>query len=152
MKETKRNILLLPETYAVCRLEKKAPIPKWGIKGGLSSITRTEEELSVVCLEKQIPRVVKKEGGWRVLKVEGPLDFSLTGVLASLAAPLASEGISVFALSTYDTDFLLVKEGKLEKAIQALREEGFEIKRVRRPVSGVRSKRIKRRIPRRRPA
>jgi hypothetical protein len=127
MKETKRNILLLPETYAVCRLEKKAPIPKWGIKGGLSSVTRTEEELSVVCPEGQIPGEVKKEGGWRVLKVEGPLDFSLTGVLASLTAPLASEGISVFALSTYDTDYLLVKEGKLEKAIQALREEGYEV-------------------------
>ncbi|MGE5254884.1 MAG: ACT domain-containing protein [Planctomycetaceae bacterium] len=127
MKETKHNILLLPETYAVCRLEKKAPIPKWGIKGGLSSITRTEEELSVVCLEKQIPRAVKKEGGWRVLKVEGPLDFSLTGLLASLTAPLAREGISLFALSTYDTDYLLVKEGKLEKAIQGLREEGYEV-------------------------
>jgi hypothetical protein len=152
MKETKRNILLLPETYAVCRLGKKAPIPKWGIQGGLSSITRTKEELSAVCLEKQIPRAVKKEGGWRVLKVEGPLDFSLTGLLASLTAPLAREGISVFALSTFDTDYLLVKEEKLEKAIQALREEGFEINKVRRPELGVRSKRIKRSNPRARPA
>jgi hypothetical protein len=152
MKKAKPKLLLLAETCAVCRLERKVPPPEWGTQGHFFSLTRTDEELSIVCPEDLVPREVKKEGGWRVLKVEGPLDFSLTGVLASLTAPLASEGISVFALSTYDTDYLLVKEGKLEKAIQALREEGFEIKKVRRPVLGVRSKRIKRRIPRRRPA
>jgi hypothetical protein len=75
------------------------------------------------------------------LKVEGPLDFSLTGVLASLTAPLAREGISVFALSTYETDYLLVKTEQLEKAIQTLRGEGYEIKKVRSSELGVRSRR-----------
>jgi len=127
MKETKRKLLLLAETYAVCRLNRDAPTPDWGTRGLFSSVTRTAEELTLVCEEAQVPGEVKKEGGWRVLKVEGPLDFSLTGVLASLTAPLAREGISVFALSTYDTDYLLVKEEELEKAIQALREEGYGV-------------------------
>jgi len=147
MKEAKRNLLLLPETYAVCRLEKDAPAPDWGTRGLFFSVTRTEEELSVVCADAQVPGGVKREGAWRVLKVEGPLDFSLTGVLASLTVPLAREGISVFALSTYDTDYLLVKKEQLEKAVQALRGEGYAINKVRcrggfetRPY-GVRSKR-----------
>ena len=131
MKEGKRKLRLLPDTYAVCRLEKDAPAPDWGTRGLFSSVTRTAEELSVVCPDAQVPGRVKREGGWRVLKVEGPLDFSLTGVLASLTAPLAREGISVFALSTYDTDYLLVKKEQLEMAIQALRGEGYEVKKVR---------------------
>ncbi len=141
MKEAKRNLLLLPETYAVCRLEKDAPAPDWGTRGLFFSVTRTEEELSVVCPDAHVPDGVRRQGGWRVLKVEGPLDFSLTGILASLTAPLAREGISVFALSTYDTDYLLVKEEKLEKAIQALREEGYAINKVRSSELGVRSRR-----------
>jgi uncharacterized protein len=131
MEEGKRKLQLLPDTYAVCRLEKNAPAPDWGTGGLFSSITRTEEELSVVCPDAHVPDGVRRQGGWRVLKVEGPLDFSLTGVLASLTAPLARKGISVFALSTYETDYLLVKEEKLEKAIQALREEGYAINKVR---------------------
>jgi len=147
VEEGKRKLRLLPGTYAVCRLEKDAPVPDWGTRGLFSSITRTAEELSVVCPDAQVPGRVKREGGWRGLKVEGPLDFSLTGILASLTAPLAGKGISVFALSTYDTDYLLVKEEKMEEAIQALREEGYAVKKVRcrggfetRPY-GVRSKR-----------
>jgi hypothetical protein len=127
MKKAKPKLMLLSETCAVCRLEKNVPPPEWGTQGPFFSLTRTDEELSVVCPEELVPREVKKEGGWRVLKVEGPLDFSLTGLLASLTAPLAREGISVFVLSTFDTDYLLVKEEKLEKAIQALREEGYEV-------------------------
>jgi hypothetical protein len=132
MEEKKRRLRLLPDAYAVCSMEKNAPVPDWGTRGLFSSVTRTEDELSVVCPEAQVPGGVKKESGWKVLMVEGPLDFSLTGVLASLTAPLAREGISVFALSTYGTDYLLVKEEKLEKAIQALRGEGYEVMKGRR--------------------
>ena len=141
MKETKHNLLLVPETYAVCRLEKNAPAPDWGAQGLFSSITRTEEELSVVCPDAHVPDRVRRQGGWRVLKVHGPLDFSLTGILASLTAPLAREGISVFALSTYDTDYLLVKKEQLEKAIQTLQEEGYAINKVRSSELRVRSRR-----------
>jgi hypothetical protein len=127
MEEGKRKLELLPDTYAVCRLDKNAPVPDWGTRGLFSSITRTAEELSVVCPDGQVPGGVNKEGGWKILMVEGPLDFSLTGVLASLTAPLAREGISVFVLSTYDTDYLLVKKEQLEKAVRALRGEGYEV-------------------------
>ena len=122
-----RKLELLPDGYAVCRLESSAPIPHWATRGAFFSVTRTPGELSVVCPDAQVPAGVKKESGWRVLMVAGSLDFSLTGVLASLSAPLAREGISIFALSTYDTDYLLVKGDQLEKAVQVLREEGYDV-------------------------
>ncbi|MCK4548483.1 MAG: ACT domain-containing protein, partial [Candidatus Eisenbacteria sp.] len=83
--------------------------------------------LSVVCPDARVAAGAKKESGWKVLMVEGPLDLYLTGVLACLTGPLAREGISVFALSTYDTDYLLVKKEQLEKAIQVLGVEGYDI-------------------------
>ena len=128
----KRILLLGSETLSICRLEKNAPIPEWALTGEFFSITRTAEELSVVCPQNQVPPGVQKQDGWKVLQVEGPLDFSLTGVLASLTGPLAKEGISVFAISTYETDYLLVKEEQLEGAIQALREEGYEVEELSR--------------------
>jgi hypothetical protein len=126
----RKGLLLLSETLSICRLEKNAPLPEWALTGGFSSITRTAEELSVVCPQDQVPPGIRKQDGWKALQVEGPLDFSLTGVLASLTEPLAKEGISAFAISTYDTDYLLVKKEQLEGAIQALQEEGYELKEV----------------------
>jgi len=128
----KKILLLQSDTLSICRLDGNAPLPEWALTGKFYSITRTAEELSVVCPQNQVPPGVLKQDGWRALQVEGPLDFSLTGVLASLTEPLAKEGISVFAISTYDTDFLLVKEEQLEAAIQALREEGFEVEKYSR--------------------
>ena len=87
-------------------------------------MTRTEDELSLVVPEEKVPEVWKAERGWRCLKVEGPLDFGLTGILASLANPLADAGISIFALSTYDTDLILVPERELEQARGALEGAG----------------------------
>lgn len=124
-----KKLLLLSETFSISRLERNAPIPEWALTAGFSSITRTAEELSVVSPQNGVPPGIQKQQGWRALKVEGPLDFSLTGVLASLTEPLAQEGISVFAISTYDTDYLLVKEKQLEGAIQRLREEGYEVEK-----------------------
>jgi hypothetical protein len=88
---------------------------------------RTTEELSVVCEQKHVPPAAICDKGWRCLKVEGPLDLALTGVLAALTVPLAHAGIAVFALSTYDTDYVLVKAGDLDRAIRVLRDAGFEI-------------------------
>jgi hypothetical protein len=127
MEEGKAKLELLPDVYAVCRLDKNARVPDWASRGPFSSITRTAGELSVVCPDARVPAGVKKESGWKVLMVEGPLDSSLTGVLASLTGPLAREGISVFALSTYDTDCLLVKKEQLEKAVQVLGAEGYDV-------------------------
>ncbi len=130
MNAGRRKLALLPDTYAVCRLDAGAPVPDWATRGPFSSVTRTEGELSVVCPDARVPVGVKAETGWKLLMVEGPLAFSLTGVLASLTGPLAREGVSVFALSTYDTDYLLVKQEQLGRVIRTLGAEGFDIVRA----------------------
>jgi len=123
----KRKLLLRPEILSICRLDGNAPLPEWALTGKFYSITRTAEELSVVCPQNQVPPGVLKQDGWRALQVEGPLDFSLTGVLASLTEPLAKEGISVFAISTYDTDYLLVKKEKQARAEEVLTQSGHRL-------------------------
>ena len=127
MKPSKLILSILPETLAICRLEKDSPIPEWVLTASFFSITRTDRELSIVCTQLNIPEGVKHEDGWRCLKVEDTLDFSLTGVIASLTMPLAFEGVSVFVLSTYDTDYLLVRERSLEKAASILSQNGHRV-------------------------
>ena len=127
MRGKELNLLILAETLAICRLEKDAAVPEWAMTGSFVSTTRTAEELSIVCPQIQVPAVMKKEEGWRCIKVQGPLDFSLTGILASLTMPLAQAGISVFAICTYDTDYLLVKEENLEKTIEILVKKGYRV-------------------------
>jgi len=123
--EAKKLILSIqPETLAVCRLDRDARIPDWALSGSFLSITRTDEELSIVTPQINVPEGIRKDEGWRWLKVEGTLDFALTGVIASLTMPLAFEGISVFVVSTYETDYLLVKERSLSKAARILSENG----------------------------
>ncbi len=121
------HLTLLPEQLAVCRLPSSALIPAWAMIGSFFTLTRTDEELSIVCPAARVPEEVTCEPGWRALKVAGPLDFALTGVLAALATPLAQAGISLFALSTYDTDYLLVKEERLTQAISALQAAGHRV-------------------------
>jgi len=122
------NLSLSQERLAVVRLEAEADIPAWATeKGGFSSITRTPQELSLVCDEKRVPEGVKLEAGWRVFRVDGPLDFALTGILASIAAPLAQAGVSIFAISTFDTDYVLVKHEKVQQAAAALRAAGHAV-------------------------
>ena len=104
-------------------------MPEWAQSGKIWSITRTADELSVVCWQKNVPEGVRSEGGWRCLKLEGPLDFSLTGILVSLAAPLAEAGISIFAISTFDTDYLLVNRDDLERSVDALEGAGHLVRR-----------------------
>lgn len=120
------RLALLPATVAVCRLAPDTPWPEWP-RGAFTSITRTPDELSVVCDEDAVPAEVRSDRGWRVLRVEGPLAFELTGIAASLTAPLAAAEISVFLIATFDTDYLLVKEEVLQRATGALRDAGHEI-------------------------
>jgi hypothetical protein len=122
------TLSLLPETLAVCRLDSGASIPAWALSGEFFSVTRTGDELSVVCSQRDVPEGVACELSWRCLKVEGSLDFSLVGILACLTAPLASAGISVFAISTYDTDYLFVKAGHMTEAIRVLSAAGHLIR------------------------
>ena len=95
--------------------------------GRFVSITRTSDELSIVCAERDVPLGVKVDRGWRALKIEGPLDLSLTGVLASIAVPLAEAKINIFAISTFDTDYVLVKADRVAEAIGVLRNAGHYV-------------------------
>jgi len=114
------KLRLMPFRLAVCRLDPSAMLPAWPAGLPFWSVTRTDEELSLVLGEDNIPADWRAERGWRCLKVQGPLDFDQTGVLASLASPLARAGISIFAISTYDTDYLLLRELDLPRVIQVL--------------------------------
>lgn len=118
---------VLPFELAVCRLGTDDDVPDWAIQAGFFSLTRTSDELSVVCPQDQVPASVKQEGGWRGLKVRGPLDFEQVGVLAALARPLAQAGVSIFAVSTYETDYILVRTNDLNVAVSALRKAGHQV-------------------------
>lgn len=120
------RISILPSRLAVCRLAADAPVPSW-VSGSLTSVTRTADELSIVCDGDAVPHGVQAERGWRALKVEGPIPFEMTGVAAALVAPLAEARISVFLLATFDTDYLLLKEEVFEAAVAILRDRGHEI-------------------------
>ena len=123
------NLSLQKDRLAVCQLAPDAAIPAWAAgKVSFSSISRTSEELSIVCPEGVVPKDVKAEAGWRVFKLDGPLDFALTGILASVAAPLAQAGVSIFALSTYHTDYVLVKDQKAGEAVNALKAAGHNVR------------------------
>ena len=118
---------LLKEKYGVCRLDKNELIPEWAQNSDFFSITKTCDELSIVCFQDDIPNNINCEKDWRILKIEGPLDFSLIGILASISTILAQKGISIFAISTYDTDYILVKNKDLDITIQSLINERYEV-------------------------
>jgi uncharacterized protein len=115
---------VLPERLAVCQLAADAPVPSWAQEGGFFCVTRSADELSVVCEEHRLPQGVRAERGWVALKLEGPFPFSMTGVLASFLRPLAEGKIPIFAISTFDTDYVLVKREDLERAQEALGTAG----------------------------
>lgn len=121
------RLSLLEGHMSVCRLDGASEVPEWASKGDFFSITRTSEGLSVVCPDGVVPEGVRSEGGWRVLKLEGPFEFSEVGVLLSVAAPLAEAGVGIFAVSTFDTDYVLVREERLRSAVAALRGRGHEV-------------------------
>ena len=102
-------------------------MPAWADGAGFVSITRREGELSIVCADDRVPAEVRAERGWRALEVEGPIDFQVVGLLHGLTGPLAEAGISVFAVATFDTDVLLVREVTLPRAVDALRAAGIVV-------------------------
>ena len=111
----------LPGRYAVCRFDPSASIPGWALAGGgFVSITHSERELSIVAAESIVPAEVTAERGWAVMRVVGKLDFSIVGVLAMLTTALAKAKIPCFAISTYDTDYILVKQQDADDAAEAL--------------------------------
>lgn len=120
---------MLPGELAVAQLDPGAPPPAWAdpSDGALHAVVRTPGELTVVCDAARVPAGVSAERGWRALEVEGLLDLALTGVLAAIAAPLARAGVAIFAVSTFDTDYVLVRSERLADAVAALRAAGHSV-------------------------
>jgi uncharacterized protein len=126
---TPLSVAVIEARLAVCRVEAGGEVPGWVAHAGeFVSITRTTDELSIVCAFDAVPAGVPMEGPWRAFKVEGPLVMTLIGVVASLANPLADAGISIFAISTYDTDYVLVHEPDFDAAAQALVAAGHSVR------------------------
>jgi uncharacterized protein len=117
----------LPGAYAIVRLPPDTPVPDWVAKGDFTSVTRSREELSIVCPAEHLPAGVPSLHRWTCYKLEGPFAFSLTGVLLSFIKPLTNSGIPIFAISTYDTDYVLVQEEFAGAAQQALDQAGHEL-------------------------
>ncbi|MFZ7101495.1 MAG: ACT domain-containing protein [Peptococcaceae bacterium] len=124
MQDKQLTLVPLEITLSICRLAPQERIPEWvNAAGDFLSITRTRAELSVVCPAGLVPGGIRAEAGWKAFKVQGQLDFGLTGILAAIAEPLAKKSISIFAVSTYDTDYVLVKEADFAAARHILKND-----------------------------
>ena len=120
-------ISVIKDKFVVCRFDSFSQIPESILQCHFYSITKTADELSIVCPEEFFPKDGKCEINWKCLKIHGPLDFAQSGILSSMATPLATAGISIFALSTYDTDYVMVKDHDLERAIDTLTQSGHQV-------------------------
>ncbi len=122
-------LVALPGEFSICRLPPGQSVPAWAGSTIFSSITRTKDELSIVCPTAQVPAETEAEHGWRLIGFAGPFDFASVGVLASVTEPLARVGISVLAIGTFETDYVLVKTGRLDLAIRTLETAGHLVRR-----------------------
>jgi hypothetical protein len=124
-----RKLRLLTQVMAISHIGPNEDIPHWADRHGFSCIFRTQDSLTIVSAQSSIPDDVPADRDWRCFEVQGPLNLSLTGIMASLTAPLAQAGVPVFALSSFETDFILVQQARLEEARQAIEEAGFIVER-----------------------
>ncbi|MHB8932286.1 MAG: ACT domain-containing protein [Bellilinea sp.] len=127
MEPVSYRLTLLPSPMSLCRLAPDAGIPDWVENASLLSITRTNDELSIICDAHLMPENVQAEGGWRAFKMIGPLEFTMVGVLAAILNPLAEAQVSILAISTYDTDYVLVTDPDLPAALAALHQAGHQV-------------------------
>jgi len=118
---------ILAQRFAVCQLAADAALPAWATAGSIFCVMRNPDELSILCEEQRVPPGLRMESGWSAIKLEGPFPFSMTGVLSSVVRPLAEAGISVFAVSTFDTDYVLVKQDRLDQAQMTLESAGHTL-------------------------
>lgn len=121
------TLIVEPDEYAVCQLEADEPLPAWLPTAPFWTVTRTGDELSVICSAEAVPPYSSHESGWRLLRLLGPFPFDLTGILASILAPLAAADVGILAVSTFNTDYLLVKQTRLAVAVAALRTAGHAV-------------------------
>ena len=124
MEKNQLTLQIMDDCLSICKLDSSAGYLDWAWvcndSSAFISVTRTKDELSIVCPERLVPRSVQAEYGWKGLKVKGQLDFSLTGILSSIAKPLADNEISIFAISTYNTDYILIKQEDIKAAVGVL--------------------------------
>lgn len=121
------KFLIQPGSYSLCRLDASEEIPGWVYQSAFYTISKSAHELSVICETKFVPHGIKRNDDWRLLKIDAFLDLSLTGITAKFSAPLAAAGVNLCVIATFDTDYLMVKEEKLEIAINVLKQAGFII-------------------------
>jgi hypothetical protein len=122
------KLVVLPGSYAICRIDASAGVPMLPLSSdGFWSLTQTTDEISLVCLEEHVSDDARAEPGWFVLRVEGPFAFSETGILSSVLRPLSEAAIGIFAVSTFDTDYVLVKREDMGRASQVLRDAGHQV-------------------------
>ena len=118
---------LLPERFGICQLPLTEPLPRWVYQSSFYSVSKSDEEFSLVCEERLIENEIKKSIGWRLLKIEAVLALSLMGITAQFSTALANAGVNLSVIATFNTDYILVEHVKLSTAIVALREAGFEV-------------------------
>ena len=121
------TLILFPQRMAVSKMEPGSKIPDWVEDNHFLSLTYTQDEMSIVCEEKSMPDELLAERGWRLLQVQGPLEFSMVGVLANICTTLAKAGVSAFVVSTFETDYILVKEDVMLQATNALVNSGYQV-------------------------
>jgi uncharacterized protein len=114
-------------SYAVVQLKPDAPVPTWAMAGGFWNLSRTPDELSIVCEAALVPTDQVQQGGWSLFMLQGPFEFSLTGILTAVLNPLRDAGIGIFAMSTYDTDWVMVPVDRFDEAVAALRGAGHQV-------------------------
>ena len=129
MQNRQLQLTLLKDEFAICSLETAAAIPDWAVAASPCLITRTAKELTIVCPQHITPAGIPGERNWRCFRIDGSFDLNQVGVISSIATPLARAEISIFVISTYDTDYFLVKSQFLEAAAAALAETGHKITR-----------------------
>ena len=124
------TLLVVTGRFAMCKLPPDSTVPGWATTGYVFSVTRAVNELSVVCPQEMVPIGTRAEVGWCCLRVAGTMPFSIVGVLPSLTTPIAAAGVGIFVVSTFDTDYLFVKEAEFHAAVAALRGEGHSVEEV----------------------
>jgi len=123
----KLTLLVLPEKFGICHFNKNSQIPDWAMESKFYYIGRTDDELSIICQQEKIPGGVLAETNWRAFKIQGPLGFTLTGIVSSISKPLADAKISILYVSTYETDYIFVEEKNLKRAKEILKNS-FNLK------------------------
>ncbi|CAF1122113.1 unnamed protein product [Adineta ricciae] len=124
----KLMINLLSETFVICRLSPSSPLPSWAFDGPFVSITKTDDELSIITIDdRRLPKDIQCERHWKCFKLQGPFPFDMTGILASVLNPLGKADVGILAVSTFDTDYVLVKENNLQIALDVLKQNGHSV-------------------------